>query len=195
MKFRNTLILLVVLAALGSYVYFFERNKEEAATTNDQPVAVLTLNSADIVSFMLVQGDDEVAGTKVRLARQVSGTWQLQAPAQDAADDLAVNNAINRLADLQALRLLEENPAEPSIYGLNPPSWTFVIGMQDGSEETLLVGDENPTQSGYFMQRGGSPAVYLVSTLDVQDVMDWATTPPLVPTPTPVPTATAGATG
>lgn len=187
MKFRNTLILIAILAVLAGYIYFFEIKKEEQPSEEDLARVVFDLNVDDVLS-VTVQREEGLEAAKV--VREAGGSWMIEAPLQDVADHTKVDNTVKRLAELEATRLLEEMPSDPSVYGLGAPAWTFVMGMQDGAEHSLAVGDQNPTKSGYYVQRDGEPAVYLVGTSVIRDISGWADTPPRVPTPTPSPTDT-----
>lgn len=186
MKFRNTLILIAILAILAGYVYFFEI-KREAPAQQEPAQVILDLNPDDIISLAVAWGDGDPV---LRLARGEGEAWRVEMPAEDAADHIRVSNSVASLARLEAMRLLEERPADLSVYGLHAPAWKFLIGTREGGEETLWVGDQNPTRTGYFCQKQGDPAVYLVASSVIRDISGWASNPPYLPTPTPLPTDT-----
>lgn len=184
MKFRNTLILIAVLAILAGYVYFFEIHKEEKPTEEELAKVVFDLNP-DEIAVLTVRVTEEGKERIARVRREPGQPWQIEEPVQEPAFDTKVTNIVKRFAELEAVRRLEEAPSDVAVYGLNPHQIELTAQLQDGSEHTLLVGDMNPTRSGYFAQRRGNPAVYLVSTSLIQDLKKWVNEPPLVPTPTP----------
>jgi hypothetical protein len=190
MKLRNTLVLIAVLALLGGYVYFFELRKGNEPTANSAAAIVLDLNSAQITGITVTKTQDGVT-TTARVQREVGQPWQIEEPVQEPADDVRVNNLTGLLAKLEATRQIEQSASDPSIYGLQPPAFEIVVTLQDGSEQTLTIGEMNPTKSGYYGQHKGDPAVYLLPISPASDLEDWLLAPPKMPTPTPEPTATA----
>jgi hypothetical protein len=189
MKFRNTLILIGVLAIIAGYVYFFELDKEDEPSAEDLVKVVFEVDVEQVVAVRAHDGDDS-GDVIVRVARELGQPWRIEVPVAEPADDTKVTNTAQRLAELDATRMLEESPSDPAVYGLSEPRWTFAMTLTDGSERTLIVGDQNPTKSGYYVRRGGESPVYLVGTSVIRDISGWATTPPEIPTPTPVPTET-----
>jgi hypothetical protein len=189
MKFRNTLILIGVLLLIAGYVYFFELNKEEEPSAEDLATVVFDVDVEQVLAVQVHEGDGSSV-VVARVARESGQPWQIEVPVAEPAYDTKVTNTAQRLAELEATRMLEESPSDPAVYGLTEPRWTFVMTLADGSERTLIVGDQNPTKSGYYVRRGGESPVYLVGTSVIRDISGWATTPPEIPTPTPVPTDT-----
>jgi hypothetical protein len=192
MKLRNTLILIAILALLGGYVYFFELRKESEPSDDGGFVTVLNLDATQIVGITVNKTEDG-ATTMARVRREAGQGWQIVEPAQEAADDVRVDNLAGLLARLQATRKIEESASDLSLYGLKEPAFEIVVTLQDGGEQILAIGEMNPTKSGYYGQRKGDPAVYLLPISPASDLEDWLLAPPKLPTPTPEPTAKPGA--
>ncbi|NLE75159.1 MAG: DUF4340 domain-containing protein [Chloroflexi bacterium] len=191
MKLRDTAILLVILALLGGYVYFFEWQGEGAAAT-PTPSAVTPLwdvEAANIVG-LAVQGPQGA----IRLHKEITtNAWQIQEPTQEPADNLRVHSTVDALAGLSASRALTD-VTDLGTYGLAAPSWEVDITLLGGESLSLHVGDQNPAGSQYYVQREGDPAVYLVYRSSIESLQRLATEPPYQPTPTPTsPAATATA--
>ncbi len=193
MNVRNTLVLVVLLALLGAYVYFFEIKGEggKEATPTPSTVQVLDLEE-DQVTGLTVTGPE---GT-TRLRREVGGEWQMQEPAQEPADDLRVSALSDSLARLSATRALTDvGDLEP--FGLAAPSWTVEITLASGETHRLQIGDQNPAGGSYYIKKEGDPTVYLVYASTVQGLQRLVSDPPYRPTPTPTlppPEATPTAT-
>ena len=193
MRFRNTLILIVILALLGGYVYLTEFRKQERQPIEERGKVLFDLKAADIVGITVRkpgEGTEQVA----RLRREEGQPWQIEEPLQEPAYETTVNSLVESLAKLDASRQLEANPGDLDIYGLKDKPLEIAIKLKDGKEHVLLVGEMNPTKTGYFVQRRGDPAVYLVWTSPVVDLEGWLTEPPTIPTPTPSPAPTVTAT-
>ncbi|MGQ9585028.1 MAG: DUF4340 domain-containing protein [Anaerolineae bacterium] len=185
MRLRNTLILLVLLALLGGYVYFFEvrgGGSGVGPTPTPSSVQVLGLNASD-VSKLTVEGAE---GT-VRLSRPAGGSWQMEVPSQAEADDVRVNSVVSSLAWLSASRAITETTdLEP--FGLAAPSWKVEITLADGTREQVYIGDTNPAGSQYYVRKEGDPAIYLVYASTIEGLQRLVKEPPYPPTPTPTAT-------
>jgi len=150
---RNTLILAVLLAALGGYVYFFERAKDP--------------KSERLLDFKA----DEAAGIDlaypertIQLRKDATGKWKITQPFQAAADDSAVRNLIAALAAADVKRTLEKKPgaADLKSFGLDPPAATATLTLKSGlTLPQLAVGAKTPLGDSAYVRRGGDPAVYL----------------------------------
>ncbi len=190
MKFRNTLILVAILTLLGGYVYLTEVRQKERQPTSEQGKVLFDLKAADIVA-VTVRKMQEGVETLARVRREESKPWQIEQPVQEPAYETTVNSLVESLAELEASRQLEAAPADLGIYGLKENPLEITITLKDGTEHVLLVGEINPTKTGYFVQRRGDPAVYLVWTDPIVDLEGWLEEPPTIPTPTPSPAPTA----
>src|SRR5689334_1891606 len=155
MKFRTTYILLIVLAALGGYVFWSERQKPDAsATAGAAAIPVLQLDQAAIRAVE-VRG----AGKQVRIERDTSG-WQLSAPKPGPADALRVTEVISGLAKLYATQTITPTGQDLAPYGLDKPA--YEVRIEGGAPETLRLGAKNPDGSATYVQRALAPTIYLV---------------------------------
>jgi len=178
MKFRTTLVLLVVLATLGGYVVWSGREKSDAnATTGAAAVAVLQLDQAGIRAVE-VRGE----GKLVRVERDASG-WQIKAPKPGPADALRVTEVISGLAKLSATQMITPTSQDLAPYGLDKPA--YVVQLDGGTSEMLRLGAKNPDGSATYVQRASTPTVYLVNDTLLDTVERWVSDPPAQPTPAP----------
>ena len=83
MRPRNTLLLLLVLAALGAYVYWVELPHEKREAEQKQ---LLTFEKDKVASITLEYPDHQIA-----LARDADKHWRLVKPIEAPADDTAAN--------------------------------------------------------------------------------------------------------
>jgi len=190
MRFRNTLILVAILALLGGYVYLTEIRKEERKPADEQGKVLFDLNPADIMTVTVRKVQENVEKL-ARVRREEGKPWQIEQPVQEPAYETTVNSLVESLAKLEATRQLEATPADLGIYGLRESPLEITITLRDGKEHVVLAGDMNPTKTGYFVQVRGDPAVYLVWTSPIVDLEGWLEEPPTIPTPTPSPAPTA----
>ncbi len=184
MRLRNTLILLVILAALGAYTYFGEIQKgtgQATETPGSQPVVFTNLSGQDVLGLKVTTAD----GKSVELKREAGKPWTMVAPASQAVDETRVNSLVDQLGQLTASRVLTQttNLAE---YGLITGTLTANITMTGGVTHTLLLGETNPSGSSYYALADGKQSpVYLIYTSSADDLQRLVTQPPYPPTPAP----------
>jgi hypothetical protein len=183
MNRRNTLILLVILAALAAYTYFGEIQKgtgQGAETPSSQP-AIFNLSGQDVLGLKVTTA----AGQSVELKREAGKPWTMVTPASQGVDDTRVNSLVDQLAQLTASRALTQtnNLAE---YGLITGTFTADITLTGGVTHTLLVGETNPSGNSYYALADGKQSpVYLIYSSSVDELQRLVTQPPYPPTPTP----------
>jgi hypothetical protein len=183
MNRRNTLILLVILAALATYTYFGEIQKgtgQGTETPSSQP-AIFNLSGQDVLGLKVTTAD----GKSVELKREAGKPWTMVTPASQGVDETRVNSLVEQLAQLTANRVLTQtnNLAE---YGLITGTFTADITLTGGVTHTLLVGETNPSGNSYYaLADGKQDPVYLVYSSNVDELQRLVTQPPYPPTPTP----------
>jgi hypothetical protein len=183
MKWRNTLILLVILAALATYTYFgvMQKGAEQATETPNSELAIFNLSGQDILSLKVTTADSK----SVELKREAGQPWTMVSPASQGVDETRINSLVDQLARLTASRALTQtnNLAE---YGLITGTLTANITLTGGVTHTLLVGETNPSGSSYYaLADGKQTPVYLIYSSDVDGLQRLVTQPPYPPTPTP----------
>ena len=184
MRFRNTLLVVLVFLALGGYAYFFEYKQEEP-----EELATRTAPLWDVRAEEIQQLDIRGPDGGTRLMRE-EDAWVLVDPATEErqpADTARVDRIIDSLARLQPLRVLTETMAL-SEYGLASPAWQATIRMQSGEEQTLAWGDQTPQGTSYYVKKGGEDAVYIISGLTIEELERLVREPAYEPTPTPTAT-------
>ena len=156
---RSTVVLLVVLAGLGGYIYFVDANRDPAAL-DARPRAFVEL-SADDIEEMQIRSDD---GETSRVQR-VGENWQLIEPSAADADTGVVGTVTSNLASLEVQRVVDEQPADLSQYGLEPARIDVAFRLEGQQDfEHLLVGEQTPTGGDLFARRPNETRVFLISS-------------------------------
>jgi len=171
MRFRTTLILLLVLAGLGAYLYWVERPREQ---NEAEAKKLFSLKPDDIVEVHLRFQDREI------LLRKSGETWRLVQPIDAPADEITVKNLLNTIAECEVKRELED-AADLKQFGLDPPFVTLEVKLKDRTLPAVAVGKNTPVGFSAYLQRLDDKKVRLTTSafragLDkqVKDVRDKA---------------------
>ncbi len=152
---KSTIALLLVLAGLGGYIYFYG---DKAGTPADAQKLFTGLVSDDIET-LTVKND---AGETTSLRKQ-DGKWAMTAPFQARASDLDASGIANALAGLDITRVVDEAPADVKDYGLVTPAmeiaFTSTAGKPSGK---LLVGSKTATGGSLYARKDGETRVVLI---------------------------------
>jgi hypothetical protein len=149
----STLALVVVLGALGGYIYFVEREKPASGTTPTEKVFTV---EADAIQEITV-----TAGGETTTLQKSDAGWQLTAPITAGADSTETTSLTTNLASLEQTRVVDENAADLAPYGLQTPKVTvsFKAGATSGE---VAFGDTTPTQGDMYAVKPGTRRVFLV---------------------------------
>jgi Domain of unknown function (DUF4340) len=154
---RSTLLLLVVAAGLGAYLYFIDAKKPVGETTVKQKI--FSFDAAMIEQVQLKANSGSTT-----LKKGTDG-WSIVQPVSAPADQNNASDVAASLANLEQDRVVDENATDLKPYGLAPPRIDVsfnVAGEKD--PHRLQIGDKSPTSVGVYARVPESNKVYLVST-------------------------------
>ena len=157
-EFWKTGVLLLVLAGLGSYIWFVERKQEPKPEGERAKVTVLAVDKAKAKEISLAAA----GGETIRLVKEGAG-WKVTSPFTAPADTSAVESILTSLEKLEADEVVVEQAANPAEFGLDKPSRT-ITAVVEGAPASLSVefGAKSPDGSSVYARAAGSPKVYLV---------------------------------
>jgi len=193
MKFRTTLILMIVLVVLGAFVLFYERKlpAPDDAESTPEPTAigtVLAFTSADVQSVRVIRysstEESESTEDSIELVLRDSGLWYIISPVTEEADQDRVAEFIDMFAALVPDRVLE-NASSPSDYGLEPADMAVELEMKDGTVHKVNIGALTPAGSGYYGQIEGDARIYIFSYSLQYYAANMLDDVPIAPTATP----------
>ncbi len=153
---RSTLILLVLAAALGAYIWFVESKRDPA---DDEPKAervFASLESGDIVGLTIHAANGDVTTLK-----KSGDAWRIESPIEAAADDSEISGLTSSLSTLDITRVIEEQPASLEPFGLDAPRLTITF-TAEGPARTLLLGSKTVTGGDVYAKLQDAPRVFLV---------------------------------
>ena len=186
MKFRDTVILLIIVVALGAYLLLVERKAPSSGEGGTAPAPtmlaeILSYPLGDVRGLSLFRPD---TGQRTEIVRQDDGKWHLALPIESEADQGKVIRLVESLSSLRPKRVLTGTIEQLTDYDLDPPAMQVKIEMKDGSTHTLNLGAKNPSRSGYYAQVMGDGTLYLLPLSVGADVDRYLNEPPIKPTPT-----------
>jgi hypothetical protein len=150
----STLILVIVLAGLGGYIYFVD-SKRPATGVGDRDKVFAV--EADQINEITVTAEGETT-----TLRKENGAWKIAAPVAVDADSNEVSSLTTAIAGLDVSRVVDENAGNLAEYGLADPRIKVAFKAEGGVSGELHVGDKTPTQSDMYAVRPGQPRVFLV---------------------------------
>lgn len=156
---KSTLILLVVLAGLGGYIYFVDSKKPVGdAEAKEKTFASVTL---DDIEELQIKSD---TGERSHLQKS-DGVWKVVEPVTADADQGELAAVTGALPDLEIQRVVDENPTDLKRYGLESPR--IEVGFRTkGSKDfrQLKIGDRTPTGNEVYAQTPDKKRVILLSS-------------------------------
>ena len=153
MKLGRIGILLLLVAALGAYLYWVEIPKARQETTKDKLVSVA---SDDVTAVTLTFPDRELA------LRKQDGTWQLVKPIEAPADEAAVKSLLGALTGAEIQRSLDELPSDLASFGLDTPDPTVQLATATGDLPPIAVGKNAAIGGRTYVRVGDEPKIVLV---------------------------------
>ena len=153
---RSFLVLLVVAAALGGFIYYDSKQEPDSLSKNEKAFAGVQADKIEQVTVTSTSGEKTTV--------QKQGTaWQVTSPATVAADEAELSGIASNLASLEVQRVVDDQATDFKQYGLDPARIT-VNFKTGGKEQALLLGDKTPTGGDIYARLPGAPRVFLVSS-------------------------------
>jgi len=186
MKFRTTLILLVLVVGLICVLLFYtarqptdseyELDRKRVFPTHEfGDPAALERKELSALAVRLELRSDEERIVMVRDIQDARGRWRMTEPVRAEADPGEALSVLKALASLQWVHILRDKPEQPlnlSLYGLDKPRWSVGFGTSDKSW-TLNIGEMTADGKGLYVMRADAsePTVHVVSSLLLQKTL------------------------
>lgn len=166
MKPKTLLSLAVLVAVLGAFIWFFERDLPSTDERAERAKKVFATLAADEVTALVVERD----GVRLELERTASSAttaastapagsaaksgWKIVAPLSARADAATVDALVSQLASLARERTL--TAADRQAVGLATPRAKVTLRTKTG-EHRLEIGGDVPASSNLVLAVDGSP--------------------------------------
>jgi hypothetical protein len=156
----STLVLVVVLAGLGAYIYFVDSKRPAAggdgsAAATEKVFAV----EADKINELRITYQGESS-----LLRKSEAGWQMIEPTAIEADPPEAIGVATALTNVDIVRVVDENATNLEQFGLANPLITVAFKAEGGAAGTLKLGNKNATQGEIYALKNDEKRVFLVSS-------------------------------
>ena len=161
MKWKNLLFAFVGLAALSTWIYFYEikgeKKREESA---EKEKKVFNFEEKDISQISVKNADGEIVLQKDK------DNWNLTKPIQAKADKSTADSLASDFTSAKADRSIDEPNINWKNFGLEPAVVELTVKLMDGKTHQLILGDKDFSSSSVFARvPGQNKVLVLPSTL------------------------------
>jgi hypothetical protein len=153
---RRILVLLVLVAALGTYLWVYELPKAQREGKKEK---LLGVDKDAVTTIALAYPDREIE------LHKTDKTWRLVKPIDAPADETVVKGLLSTLTDAEVQRTLDDMPQDLSPFGLDKPTVTARLTLADGSQPPpVSVGKNTAIGGKTYVRKGDQPKLYLTSS-------------------------------
>jgi hypothetical protein len=168
MKTKTTIILLLIAALLGAYIFLIETKLPTTDELKEIRKKVFSVKANDITKIVINAPNasqmtvGSITPTRVTIicTRKDSG-WAMIAPLRTRADKSTLDNIANQIADLQKKDTIKE-VSNLATYGLLEPIITLTFHSRIGPAQTLKLGYLAPLNLGVYLSVEGRKEIYVV---------------------------------
>ena len=164
------LVLAVLVAALGGYLYFYEVPQAKKEAEKEKLAGV----AADAVTGVQLAYPDRT----IVLTKGDKG-WRLTQPVDAPADEAVVKAVVQAVTAAEVQKSLDELPADLAPFGLDKPSTVITLSTKDGAQPPIQVGKNTTIGAKTYVRKGDTPKVFLTASTiqtainkQVKDVRD-----------------------
>jgi hypothetical protein len=159
-RLTSTLILVVVLAGLGAYIYFVDSKRPAGSADGSSATKekVFTVDADKINELRITY-----KGGASLLKKTESG-WKMIEPVQTEADPPEAIGVATALTNVEIVRVIDENATNLEQFGLADPPIVVEYKAEGGASGTLKLGNKNATQGEIYALKNSDKRVFLVSS-------------------------------
>ena len=158
MRYWPTLVMVLVLAGLGLYLYAIELPQKESHERQDTADKKVLLFDQETLSGVTIKTDRH----ELVFARIPDQGWVLTSPLKTEVDQREVQNLIRALITGTVTRVVEDHPTNLAPFGLDNPVTTITVAA-GAARETFSIGDSGPLSSTIYVLRESDRKVLLTN--------------------------------
>jgi hypothetical protein len=157
MNFKTTIVLLVLLAAVGIYLLIDRMGSDKGKSDTETPedaAALVALKADDVTKVTITPAD----GERIVLVKK-DAKWRIQEPVDAPAKGYQVDSLVQSLVDLKSRGQLEASAAT----GLDKPSFKVELVGKDAKTAALNVGVKTAVGDVMYVQMEARKRADIVS--------------------------------
>src|SRR5882762_2859609 len=168
MKWRNTLILAVIVLAAVGYFRFFEMKRPSTEEAKRQAQNVLNFDRTKIDGIVIQNGDQKIE------IRRRDNKWRLETPFKDQADSAVVESLLSDLETWQKeatipAKEIQTDKSKLAEYGLNNPKLKLKLLGRDKPPE-ILFGKDAALEGRMYVRFQNSKETFLATQSVKKDI-------------------------
>ncbi|WP_079914304.1 DUF4340 domain-containing protein [Paenibacillus sp. 32352] len=154
--------IILVLICIGGFWYasskdFFKEKQEPAAS-------LAKVNQQDVASYTIKTGDTEIE------MQQKDGKWTMTKPSAQPLNEYSAKGWIDSFNGLTKESTIDAEGKELTKYGLDKPQQQFSVKLNNGTVQTLSVGNAMLVPGYDYAMLSGSPEVFKISDSQVKSL-------------------------
>lgn len=153
-------IAILVLVAAVVVLLLLPEIKEQNEEEKDESVVLIEKGDSVTVTSVSVT----YKGESYRLYTDKDGDWLIEGYEDLPTDLTSVDTLTDYMLSLKADKKLHDSTESPADFGLEEPAATYHATYSDGSEYSFEVGNQAPSNEGYYLRQKDDPAIYLIGT-------------------------------
>lgn len=134
---KSTLALVLVAAAFGAFIYFFEFKRRPPAEPAEEGKPAFSFQPEDISRIAVIRSGETVAAAKR------NGEWDITQPVETRGDQENWDTIARNAATARISRTLTAAPDRLAAYGLDKPAVTLELRLKSGQEHRLRLGSKD----------------------------------------------------
>jgi uncharacterized protein DUF4340 len=176
-SWKGAVLLVAALAGLGVYAWMSRPGPAPVIKIH----SLIPCNQSTALEIRI-----DYASGKTFLAERadVNSQWTIRQPVSGRAAEIPMSTLEQSVDAVQAQNTIR-NPGSPSQYGLDHPREVLTCRVRDGSSYTLSIGGESFDSAGYYARKSGDEAVYVISSVQVDEFDRVLSEPPVLGSPLP----------
>ena len=160
MKWKSTVVLLIITGAVFAYMYFVDRKQPDTVEAARQSQNVVNISRDKIDGIIIENGDDKID------IRRRDNKWRLEAPIKDQADSPIIAEVLAELdtwhkdATISA-KEIEADKNKLAEYGLSKPKLRLKL-VGENAPPQILFGKDAALEGKMYVRFENSKETFLV---------------------------------
>ena len=152
---RSVILLLVLVLVLGVYMALRTYN-EHQADTDEAMTEMLSVDVEKVRSFTY-----ELDGAVYTYSREDSKSdWIYEQDPSLELEQTLVDSLLSTASEVSTDKIVAENMDRAAEFGLDMPSFTLTMVLEDGTEKTVYLGSVNSMTSDYYASVEGDGRIF-----------------------------------